>query len=185
MTQVCYPIGGVYKRTAICCRSFCKWLLQVRPFATVYFTCLAFQWCQMLSKKQAWQWPWTFEKNTESQGTGQTSQPNLQDEAPFKVCFPQIGPAGTAQLLPRSGRNLIAKLKVQLLQGRVAQDLQQVCGPIGTSGVSEEAPGVIKRGRWGYTAHQEDGISRKVPLCHANPNPPKTSPLWGVGPIII
>ena len=38
-------------------RSSCKRLLQVRPFATVYFTFLAFQCCQMLSKKQPWQWP--------------------------------------------------------------------------------------------------------------------------------
>ena len=45
------------KRTAICCRSSCKSLLQVRPFATVYFTFLAFQCCQMLSKKQPSQWP--------------------------------------------------------------------------------------------------------------------------------
>ena len=30
------------QRTAMCCRSSCKWLLQVRPFATVYFTFLAF-----------------------------------------------------------------------------------------------------------------------------------------------
>ena len=68
----------------------------------------------------------------------------------MEVCFSQIGPAGAAQLLPRSGRNLRAKIKVQLLQGRVAQDFQHVCGPIGTLGVSVEAPGVIKRGRWGY-----------------------------------
>ena len=66
MTQVCHLIGEVYKRTAICCRSSCKWLLQVRPFATVYFTFLAFQCCQMLSKKQPWQWPLTLEKNTAS-----------------------------------------------------------------------------------------------------------------------
>ena len=45
------------KRTAICFRSSCKWLLQVRPFATVYFTYLGFQCCQMLSKKQPSQWP--------------------------------------------------------------------------------------------------------------------------------
>ena len=45
------------KRTAICCRSSCKWLLHVRPFATFYFTFLAFQCCQLLSKKQPWQWP--------------------------------------------------------------------------------------------------------------------------------
>ena len=45
------------RRTAICCRSSCKRLLQVRPLATVYFTFLAFQCCQMLSKKQPWQWP--------------------------------------------------------------------------------------------------------------------------------
>ena len=64
MTQVCHLIGEVYKRTAICCRSSCKWLLQVRPFATVYFTFLAFQCCQMLSKKQPWQWPLTLEKKT-------------------------------------------------------------------------------------------------------------------------
>ena len=38
MTQVCHLIGGVYKRTAICCRSSCKWLLQVRPFEL--WTCL-------------------------------------------------------------------------------------------------------------------------------------------------
>ena len=50
------------KRMAICCRSSCKWLVQVRPFATVYFTFLACQCCQMLPKKQPWQWPLTFEK---------------------------------------------------------------------------------------------------------------------------
>ena len=74
------------KRMAICCRSSCKWLLQVRPFATVYFTFLACQCCQMLSKKQPWQWPLTFEKkNTASIRTGQTSQPSLQNEAPSEV----------------------------------------------------------------------------------------------------
>ena len=62
MTQVCHLIGGVYKRTAICRRSSCKWLFQVRPFATVYFTLFAFQCCQMLSKKQPWQWPLTLGK---------------------------------------------------------------------------------------------------------------------------
>ena len=36
-----------------------------------------------------------------------------------------------------------------------------------------------------YTAPREDGISKKVRLCHLSPNPPKASPLWGVGPIII
>ena len=90
-------------------------------------------------------------KNTASQRTGQTSQPNLQNEAQWEACFFQIGPAGTPQLLPRSGRNLRATSKVQLLQGRVAQDFQQVCGPIGTFGVIAEAPGVLKRGWWGYT----------------------------------
>ena len=88
------------------------------------------------------------QKKAASQRTGQTSQPSLQDEAQFKVCFFQIGPAGAAQLLPRSGRNLRAILKVQLLQGRVPQDFQQVCGPIGT-GVTVKAPGVLKRGQWG------------------------------------
>ena len=106
----------------------------------------------MLSKKQPWQWPLTFKKkNTASERTGQTSQPNLQNEAPLEVCFFQIAPAGTAQLLPCTGRNLRAILKVQLLQGRVAQDFQKVCGSIGTLGVFVEAPGVLKRGRWGYT----------------------------------
>ena len=124
--------------------------LQVRPFATMYFTFLAFQCCQMLSKKQLWQWPLTLGKNTASQRTGQTSQPSLQDEAQWEVCFSQIGPAGAAQLLPRSGRNLNATSKVQLLQGRVAQDFQQVCGPIGT-GVIVKAPGVLKTGLRGYT----------------------------------
>ena len=85
-------------------------------------------------------------QDTTSQRTGQTSQPNLQDEARMKVCFFQIGPAGTPQLLPRSWWNLRAILKVQLLQGRVAQDFQQVCGPIG---ISVEAPGVLTRGLWG------------------------------------
>jgi len=89
-------------------------------------------------------------KNTASQLSGQTSQPNLQNEALTKVCFFQIGPAGTPQLLPCSGRNLRATKKVQLLQGRLAQDFQQGCGLIHT-GVAAEAPGVLKRGRWGYT----------------------------------
>ena len=139
---------GVYKRTVICCRSSCKWLLQVRPFATVYFKFLAFQCFQMLSKKQPWQWPLTLEKKHTASQTGQTSQINLQNEAPIEVCFFQIGPAGTPQLLPRSGRNSRATHKVQLLQGRVAQDFQQVCGPICTFGVIVKAPGVLKRGRW-------------------------------------
>ena len=66
----------------------------------------------------------------------------------MEVCFCQIGPVGTAQLLPRSGRDLRATTKVQLLQGRVPQDFQQVCRPIGTF-VIGEAPGVLKRGVWG------------------------------------
>ena len=104
-------------------------------------------------------------KNRASQRTGQTSQPSLQDEAQYKVCFSQIAPAGTPQLLPGSGRNLRAIPKVQLVQGRVAQDFQQVCGPIGTFGVIAEAPGALKRGRWGYTAPAG---------CHLSPNPAKT-----------
>ena len=86
--------------------------------------------------------------NTASQRTGQTSQPSLQDEARIKVRFSQIGPAGAAQLLPRSGRNVRAIIKVQLLQGRLAQDFQHVCSPIGT-GVSVKAPGVLKKGTVG------------------------------------
>ena len=42
-----------------------------------------------------------------------------------------------------------ATFKVQLLQRRVPQDFQQVCGPIGTFGVFVKAPGVLKRGLWG------------------------------------
>ena len=56
MTQGCHLIGGIYKRTATGCRSSCKWFLQVRWFATVYFTFFAFQCCQTLSTKQPWQW---------------------------------------------------------------------------------------------------------------------------------
>ena len=63
----------------------------------------------------------------------------------------QRWPCATGHSLPRSGRNLIAIKKIQLLQRRVAQDLQQVCSPIGTFGVSAEAPGVLKGGLWGYT----------------------------------
>ena len=65
------------------------------------------------------------------------------------ACIMQRGPRATGNSLPRSGRNLIATTKVQLLQGRVPQDFQQVCGPIGTFGVLLEAPGVLKRGLWG------------------------------------
>ena len=103
-------------------------------------------------------------ENTASQRTGQTSQPSLQNEARIKVCFFQIGPAGAAQLLPRTGRNLIATTKVQLLQGRVAQDFQQVCGPIGTFGVFVKAPGVLKKGDGGdIQPLREDGILKKDP----------------------
>ena len=68
MAQVCHLIGGVYKRMAICCQSSCKWLLHVRRCATAYFTFLSMlsnvvKCCQMLSKKQPWQTPLTFEKN--------------------------------------------------------------------------------------------------------------------------
>ena len=69
--------------------------------------------CQRNSRDNG---PWHSKKqNTASQRTGQPSQPSLQDEARIKVCFSQIGPAGTPQLLPRSGRNLRAIKTVQLL----------------------------------------------------------------------
>ena len=56
----------------------------------------------------------TFEKkNRASQRTGQTSQPNLQDEVHWEVCFSQIRPAGTTQLLPRSWWNHVAPLEIQ------------------------------------------------------------------------
>ena len=62
--QLCKNLSfvGGDKEKAICCRCSCKWLLQVRPFATVYFTFLACQCCQMLSKKQPWHWPLTLGK---------------------------------------------------------------------------------------------------------------------------
>ena len=98
------------KRTSICCRSSCKWLLQVRPFATVYVTFLAFQCCQMLAKKLPWQWPLTLEKKTR---VISTNWPNIANDVcktrhSWEVCFFQMGPAGTPQLLPCTGRNLIA-----------------------------------------------------------------------------
>ena len=103
-------------------------------------------------------------------------QPCLRDEARLEVCLSQIGPAGTADLLPRSGRNLRAILKVQLCQGRVPQDFQQVCGPIGTFGGIAKAPAVLKKGRWGYTgAPRKMAYRKKARLCHLSPNPPKTA----------
>ena len=64
-------------------------------------------------------------------------------------CITQRRPRATGNSLPRSGRNLKATNKVQLLQGGVLQDFQQVCRPIGTFGVAVKAPGVLKRGLWG------------------------------------
>ena len=64
-------------------------------------------------------------------------------------CITQRGPRATRNSLPRSGRNLRAIPKVQLLQGRVPQDFQQVCGPVGTFGVRREAPGMLKRDQKG------------------------------------
>ena len=104
----------------------------------------------LLSNKQPWRWPWHSNKNTASKELAKQRNQVLQDEAPREFRFSQICPAGAAQLLPCSGRNLIATKKVQLLQGRVPQDFQQVCGPIGT-GVIVKTP-VIKRGLWGCTA---------------------------------
>ena len=64
-------------------------------------------------------------------------------------CITQHGPRATGNSLPRSGRNLRAKIKkTQLLQRRVPQDFQQVCSPIGT-GFKGKAPGVLERGRMG------------------------------------
>ena len=64
----------------------------------------------------------------------------------------------------------MAIIKVQLLQGRVPQDFQQVRGPIGTFGIIVKAPAVLKRGLWGYTTLGEDGISKQARLCHLSPN---------------
>ena len=65
------------------------------------------------------------------------------------ACSTQRGPRATRNSLPRSGRNLRASNKVQLLQRRVPQDFQQVCGPIGTFGVIVKAPGMLKRDQKG------------------------------------
>ena len=127
----------------------------------MYFTFLACQCCQMLSKKQPWQWPLTFKKKHSVSTKLPNLQPSLRDEARLEVCLSQIGPAGTADLLPRSGRNLRAILKVQLCQGRVPQDFQQVCGPIGTFGGIAKAPAVLKKGRWGYTGAPRKTAYRK------------------------
>ena len=121
------------------------------------------------------------EKNMACERTGQTSQPYLQDEARRKVCFFQIGPAGTTQLLPRGGRNLRATRKVQLLQGRVPQDFQQVRSPIGTFGVTAEAPGVLKRGT--VVDIQRPGkMAYRKKVCHLSPNPPKNFAFVGGRP---
>ena len=80
MTQVCHLIGGVYQRTAICCRSSCKWLLQVRPFATVYFTFLAFQCCQMLSKKHPWERPLIINQDSKTKHGVSTNWPNIANK---------------------------------------------------------------------------------------------------------
>ena len=53
MTQV-----WIYKRTATCSRYSCKWLLKVQPFATVFGRSIL----PNVVKKQACQWPLTFEK---------------------------------------------------------------------------------------------------------------------------
>ena len=60
-------------------------------------------------------------------------------------CIMQGRPRATGNSLQRSGRNLTAIIKVQLLEGRAAQDFQQVRGPIGTFGVIVKAPAVIKK----------------------------------------
>ena len=157
--QVCGPIGtfgaiakapGVLKRGGIKGRQsvasplasdFCKYD-HLQLSISIFWPFNVAKCCQRNSRDNGLNIP----KKDFVKRTGQTSQPSLQDEARIEVCFSQIGPAGTPQLLPRSGWKFTAIPKVQLLQGRVPQDFQQVCGPIGTFGVPAKAPGVLKRG---------------------------------------
>ena len=79
-------------------------------------------------------------------------------------CKTQRGPCATGNSLPRSVRNSRAIKKLQLLQGGVPQDFQQVCGPIGTFGVIAEAPAVLKRGRWGYTTPMLSNVVQETAM---------------------
>ena len=136
--------------------AFSTWV-RINPYnVKIYFTTLHSSLCTL---KQAGFYPWLtcppriWCKNQPP--TTETSVGCASRNNPWQLllwdagCITQRGPRATGNSLPRTGRNLRATTKVQLLQGRLAQDFQQVSGPIGTFGVSVEAPGVIKRGLWG------------------------------------
>ena len=173
------------KRTAICCRSSCKWLAQVRPFATVYFTFLAFHCCQMLSKKQPWQGPLTLDKKTRRlmnwpniatkfarQGTNQSLLPSNWSSWRRAASATQWTEFESNPWSSTSPGQSCARLPAGLRPHR-----HLWC--------HTESTWSAQKGVWRFTAPREDGISKKVRLCHLSPNPPKTSPLCGVGPILV
>ena len=177
-TQVCHLIGGVYKSRAICCRSSCKWLFQVRPFATVYFTFLAFQCCQMLSKKQPKNKTRCLNELAKHRNQVGKTRHSLKS-ASLKLV--QLAPRSFCQaaggiweqpLKPNFSRGELRKTS-----SRSAAHRHLWCHPRSTCSAQKRTEGVY--------SPRGDGISKKVRLCHLGPNPPKTSPLGGVGPIII
>jgi len=186
MTQVCHLIGGVYQRTAICCRSSCKWLLKVRPFATVYFTFLAFQCCQMLSKKQPWQWPLTFKKkygistywtNIATKFARRGTMRSL-----FLSSWSSWHPEASATQWTEFERNTQSSTSPGESSARLPAGLRPHrhlwCHCQSTWSAQKRTMGIYSpRGRMAYRKRYVYG--------HASPNPPKTSPLWEVGPIII
>ena len=119
----------------------------------------------------------TFERNTASNELAKHRN-QACNEALFEVCFSQIGPAGTAQLLPCGGRNVRATTKIQRLQGRVPQDFQQVCGPINTFGARAKAPGALKRGHVGIKGQQSVAAPLPSDFCKSDHLQVTISHLW-------
>ena len=178
-TQVCHLIGGVYKGRAICCRSSCKWLFQVRPFATVYFTFLAFQCCQMLSKKQPKNKTRCLNELAKHRNqVGKTR--HSEKSASLKL----------VQLAPRSFCHAVDGIwkqywKSNFSRGELRKTSSKSAAPSAPLVSSPKHLECSKGDGGDIPTPWEDGISKKVRLCHLSPNPPKTSPLWEVGPIII
>ena len=174
-------------RTAICCRSSCKWLLQVRPFATVYFTFLAFQRCQMLSKKQPWQWPLTLEKKT-----WRLNELAKHRNQVCKTRHPEkFASLRLLQLAPRSFCHAVDGIweryweKHNSSRGESRKTSSRSAAPSAPLVSLSKHLECTREGGGDIPTPWEDGISKKARLCHLSQNPPKTSPLWGVGPIII
>ena len=116
MKHVCHLLRAIYKRTAICCHSSCKWLLQVRLLATVFFTFMPFnifQCCQMLSKKQPWQWPLTLKKNTASNELAKHRNQVCKTRHPWKFASLKL-----VQLEPRSFCHAVDGIILQLWRFR-------------------------------------------------------------------